>query len=180
MDKYIEFSFEGVLTSDTVSRETAITEGHSYGISYVLLTSGDSLLLQLRSSEKESQPGLWDISSGGHVELRDAEVVTDIDEIFKKAAVRELKEELGISVKAESIELLIQFHEDRTAVNGTPYRKHHQVYTYEVDKNKLKYKLNKKEVEDVKWMTKEEVVDLPGEKITNELGQIQKLYKDDS
>ncbi|MBC8470062.1 MAG: NUDIX domain-containing protein [Planctomycetes bacterium] len=174
MDNYIELSFDGELIRNTVCRETAKSEGHSYGISYVFLTSEDSFLLQLRSFKKPSQPGLLDMSAGGHVELRDAEGVTDIDDVFQKAAVRELEEELEILLDRKFLQFFMKFHVNNTAVNGKRYRKYYRIYTCEVDMNRLKYKLNKKEVEDVKWMTRKEVVDLPVEKITKELERFRK------
>jgi isopentenyldiphosphate isomerase len=47
------------------------------------------LLLQLRSVRKDVQPGRWDTSVGGHVNL---------DESIESAVVREIGEELGATV----------------------------------------------------------------------------------
>ena len=47
----------------------------------------DLLLLQRRSHNKDTAPGKWDTSVGGHV---------DIGEDIRSAALRELREELGI------------------------------------------------------------------------------------
>lgn len=46
------------------------------------------LLLQLRSMDKDIQPGKWDTSVGGHLA---------VGESYEDAAVREMAEELGIS-----------------------------------------------------------------------------------
>jgi isopentenyl-diphosphate delta-isomerase type 1 len=56
-------------------------------VSHVLVfnTQGD-LFLQKRSSNKDVQPGMWDTSVGGHV---------DLGEDYHQAALREIKEELG-------------------------------------------------------------------------------------
>jgi isopentenyldiphosphate isomerase len=54
-----------------------------------IVNSKDELLLQKRSMEKESHPGLWDISSAGHI----AAGQSSID-----AAVREVQEELGLII----------------------------------------------------------------------------------
>ncbi|MCC6547105.1 NUDIX domain-containing protein [Candidatus Sumerlaeota bacterium] len=53
----------------------------------VVRNRAGQVLLQLRSHRKDSHPGWWDISVGGHV---------DVDEDYDAAAVRELREELGI------------------------------------------------------------------------------------
>ena len=52
--------------------------------------NGD-VFLQKRSLMKDSSPGKWDSSSSGHL---------DSGEGYERAAIRELEEELGISVDA--------------------------------------------------------------------------------
>jgi isopentenyl-diphosphate delta-isomerase type 1 len=59
---------------------------------WVVNESGD-ILLQKRSAQKDTHPGLWDISCAGHLSAGD----TPLD-----AAVRELYEELGISIDTPS------------------------------------------------------------------------------
>ncbi len=46
-----------------------------------------SLLLQLRSKNKDIQPGKWDTSVGGHL---------GVGETYEQAAAREMAEELGV------------------------------------------------------------------------------------
>jgi len=53
----------------------------------VVNQKGD-LLLQKRSARKDIQPGKWDTSVGGHLE---------IGESYRDAAVREMHEELGLT-----------------------------------------------------------------------------------
>lgn len=53
----------------------------------VVLNQSDQVVLQKRSMMKDSHPGWWDISVGGHV---------DAGEEYDAAAVRELREELGL------------------------------------------------------------------------------------
>lgn len=56
---------------------------------HVLVFNGEgSLLLQLRSKDKDIQPGKWDTSVGGHLA---------VGEGYEEAAVREMSEELGIT-----------------------------------------------------------------------------------
>jgi isopentenyldiphosphate isomerase len=54
----------------------------------VVVNGEGQVLLQLRSSKKDSHPGWWDISMGGHV---------DVGEEYEVSARRELREELGIA-----------------------------------------------------------------------------------
>ncbi len=65
-------------------------------IRILVFNSQGEIFLQKRSQEKEAWPNRWDQSVGGHVEE---------GEDYLQAALRELKEELGISgVKLEEIE----------------------------------------------------------------------------
>lgn len=55
------------------------------------------LLLQQRSVKKETFPGLWDISAAGHITAGDSSIF---------AAVREVHEELGISIIGSNLKHL--------------------------------------------------------------------------
>ena len=52
------------------------------------------LILQKRSLSKDLEPGRWTVSCSGHV---------DRGESFKEAAVREMEEELGVSIESSSL-----------------------------------------------------------------------------
>lgn len=56
------------------------------------------ILLQLRSSNKDLYPDMWDVSAAGHVGA--GENVID-------AAIRETEEEIGLLVKSEELEFFI-------------------------------------------------------------------------
>lgn len=56
-----------------------------------------SLLLQKRSASKDTFPGRWDTSVGGHVSF---------GQTYIEAAVREAREELGIDLASKSLEYL--------------------------------------------------------------------------
>ena len=60
----------------------------------VLNTAGD-VFLQLRSNQKDNDPGLWDTSVAGHV---------DSGETYLECAVRELQEELGVKVSEADLQ----------------------------------------------------------------------------
>ncbi|KAG0470467.1 hypothetical protein HPP92_017167 [Vanilla planifolia] len=67
---------------------------------WIYSESTQELLLQRRADCKDSWPGLWDISSAGHMSAGDSSLLT---------ARRELHEELGISLPKDAFELIFVF-----------------------------------------------------------------------
>ena len=63
---------------------------------HVLVFNSDGdLYLQKRAMDKLVQPGKWDTSVGGHI---------DLGELYKSAALRETAEELGIDAEEDRFE----------------------------------------------------------------------------
>lgn len=112
--------------------------------------SGYDILLQKRSNNKDSHPGCYDISSAGHISAG--------DEIME-SALRELWEELGLSVQPEQLEL---FRTTHVKFEKTFYGKRFRdneissdfIYRQPVDIDKLN--LQESEVSEVRWMDYEE------------------------
>jgi isopentenyl-diphosphate delta-isomerase len=65
----------------------------------LLFDSRGRLLLQRRDDTKATDPGVWDLSTSGHVEEEDYLGGPDerLDEVYLAAAHRELGEELGVT-----------------------------------------------------------------------------------
>lgn len=95
---------------------------------FIFNSNGD-VLFQYRSSKEDSFPNTWDQSAGGHVK---------VGETFEEAALRELREEVGIS----GVSLYFVKYFD------TPKRKN-AVFMGKYDG---KIKLQLEEVEKVAWM----------------------------
>ena len=85
--------FDIVDQEDQVIGKASRSECHGnpsliHRVAHVLVENGKGeLLLQKRSPEKDIQPGKWDTSVGGHL---------DLGEDYESAAYREMQEELGI------------------------------------------------------------------------------------
>lgn len=112
--------------------------------------SGYDVLLQKRSQTKDSNPGSYDISSAGHVDAG--------DEILE-SAIRELKEELDIEAKPEELHYIgVHYGAFEAEFYGKMFRDRElssvYVYTEPVEIENLK--LQKEEVEAVRWMDYEE------------------------
>lgn len=69
---------------------------HRAALVWIYNSKGE-ILLQLRAKDKDSFPGLLDISAAGHV---------DSGETPETAAIREIEEEIGLKVQSENILLI--------------------------------------------------------------------------
>lgn len=68
---------------------------------HCLVTDFDGrILLQLRSRDKDIQPGKWDTSVGGHVAL---------GESIQEAVRRELREEIGLDARQTDLRFLYRY-----------------------------------------------------------------------
>ena len=97
---------DGSKTGIVRERGVAHREGSLHGTVHMWIVreneeSGYDVLLQKRSACKDSNPGCYDISSAGHIMAGDEPL---------PAAVREMKEELGLTVKAEDLTFIGVHH----------------------------------------------------------------------
>jgi len=98
----------------------------------LVFNSAGKLLLQLRSNDKDIQPGKWDTSVGGHLA---------VGEGYEEAALREMEEELGIT----GVELRYLYdYPLRNAVESENLRSFYAVYDGVV-------KHQPEEIDDVRW-----------------------------
>lgn len=120
-------------------------ENSSYlcGVAHVWVyrktANGIDLLFQKRSHKVDHNPGKWDISAAGHI---------NVGESTLDAAVREGGEEIGIKVNRENLQFVISYF--------FPLQKSfHTAYLYEWTGDSFDF--NDGEVEEVKWVPFDEV-----------------------
>ena len=145
----------GEPTGEIVSREEAHRDGILHRTSHVwILREKDGrkqVLLQKRSMQKDSYPGLYDTSSAGHIPAGEEPLLS---------ALRELEEELGIRATADQltyagnfrIEYEETFHDRIFHDNEFT---HVYVYQEVVDIQDLSFQ--ETEVEDAAWFNMDEV-----------------------
>jgi isopentenyldiphosphate isomerase len=107
------------------------------------------ILFQLRARVKENNPGLLDTSCAGHISAGDTSV---------NAAVRELREELGVRKSPRDLEYLFEV-KYATVLNGGTYidNEYYDVYRTTLTDEEAKSLVPQPgEVDDFVWMTREE------------------------
>lgn len=111
------------------------------------------ILLQKRSVTKDSFPGCYDISSAGHIPAGSG---------YVESALRELKEELGIETSADNLkECGIRRVSFKGIFHGKQFNDNQVTKVFKMECNDLditKLKLQKEEVESVRWMDYEECI----------------------
>lgn len=142
-----DYKETGIVRERTSVHETGAWHKTSHVWIYRKKNSGYDVLLQKRNEHKDSFPGYYDISSAGHIPA---------GEDYKESALRELKEELGITAKPEELQLIgVHNGMSNEEFYGKPFinNEHSMVYVY--DGTELEpddFKLQKEEVESVKWI----------------------------
>ncbi len=146
---------DGRPTGKTVSRDDAHRDGIMHRTAHVWIVrekkGGYDILLQKRSMEKESFPGMYDTSSAGHIPAGEEPL---------RSALRELKEELGISAEPDQLAFAGTFRiRYEKEFHGRLFRDNEitwvYVYSAPVEVNALV--LQASEVDEARWFDLEEV-----------------------
>ncbi len=157
MKEYLDVVDEnGLPTGRTVERAAAHRDGIPHRTSHLWLlrkrNGSIEVLLQKRAMTK-SFPGCYDISSAGHIPA---------GQDYLPSAIRELKEELGITAKESDLvycgDMKILWDDE---FFGIPYhdRQYTKVFLLWADINEDEFTLQEEEVDSVLWMDLQECLD---------------------
>lgn len=129
------------------------TEVHSKGLLHKcvrlwVVNKKGEILLQKRSKQVAC-PLHWDNSAGGHVINGQSSI---------EAIQKETEEELGVAVPANDFKYLFTGHQ-RTVSNEGRYieNEFYDVYVLFLDFNIDEFKINKDEISEIRWISKEEL-----------------------
>lgn len=132
-----------IKTGRTMIRGNEIKNGDYHLVVHVcIFNSKGELLIQKRTLNKKSYPGMWDVSVGGSAILGDSS---------QTAAERETLEEIGLKIN-------LQDKRPRITLNFKGG--FDDVYLIKMDINIDELVLQEEEVSDVKWASLEEVLTL--------------------
>lgn len=145
----------GDYTNKIASRDECYRKGlwHKAVVVFIISNDNKRILLQQRSATKKLWPNLWDITAGGHVLS---------GELGYQAVIRETKEEIGININKESLEFIGSTRSEN--IKGNIINKHfNEYYIVHADIDVSNIILQEEEVQNIKWFSKEDVI----EKIKN-------------
>lgn len=142
---------DGSLTGEVRERSMVHENGDLHGTSHVWIVRVSregkfEILMQKRSTNKDSYPGCYDISSAGHISAGCG---------YLDSALREMEEELGIQAEAEDLqEAFTHLGYAEAEFYGKTFKNAEisKVYVYGEPVEIQNLKLRREEVEGVCWM----------------------------
>ena len=139
----------GLPTGEVVERSAAHSRGILHRTAHVwiirMAEGRWQVLLQKRSANKDSYPGMFDTSSAGHIPAGMEPL---------ESARRELKEELGISAGEEELQFIGTFRTQYEEVfHGEPFRDNEviNIYVYKKPVDPKGLVLQESEVKEVRY-----------------------------
>jgi len=109
-----------------------------------IINNKNKILVQKRAATKKNHPNLWDMPCGGHVIAGESSI---------EGAIREVFEELGVKTNPTDYKFITEYIFDKNYELA-------QIYLLRFDLDIKEFKLQKEEVEEVKWLTYNEFKDL--------------------
>ena len=136
--------FDVVNENDEVISQEPRSVVHARGLRHraahvLVFNAAGEIFLQLRSKTKDNNPGVWDSSCSGHV---------DMGESYAVAAERELMEEIGLLVE-DPLEPL--FKVDACKETGQEF-----VWVYRTQ-SEGPFELNPEEIDNGQWMSPDDL-----------------------
>lgn len=145
MDELIDIVDEsGMLTGEVCLKSKA----HRFGYWHLcvdiwMYTGSGKVLIQKRIDNKDTFPGLWDVSVAGHVR---------VGEIPINAAHRELQEELGLHIPHKDLNFIGNYKSDFEHNQNLRDKEFHHIYMAEFKGDINDITLQAEEVSDVRLM----------------------------
>ncbi|MBF1113501.1 MAG: NUDIX domain-containing protein [Solobacterium sp.] len=147
MEKWDLYTLDREKTNQVITRGDSIPNDLYHLVVHVcIFNAKNQMLIQQRQSFKEGWPNMWDLTVGGSAM---------IGENSRQAATREAAEELGLKIDLENIPPVI-----------TKYFSEgfDDIYILEKEIDISKLRLQYEEVQAVKWVCFEEILDMVGSK----------------
>ena len=146
----------GKKTGDVKPRDQVHRDGNWHRTVIVwIMNSGKEVLLQKRSPAREKYPNMWHISVAGHILAGEASMAT---------VIKEVKEELGLDLKAKDIKFLFTTCKSSTPKPNYTENEFSDVFLVEKDVDVGEIIMDTDEVVDAKFFKWEEYKNIVKEK----------------
>ena len=145
-EEYIDILDElGNPTGNSCLKSEAHKKGYYHNTAHVwLYTNEGEILLSQRSATKIIYPLLWDVSVAGHV---------DTGETVEQTAIRETKEEIGLTISENDLQKIGVFECFQTYKNGIVDNEYHHTFIVELKVDITELEAQKGEVEALKLIS---------------------------
>ncbi len=146
MEEYIDIvTKKGKHTGKSALKSEIHSKGYYHNTAHIwLYTKAGEVLLSQRSANKTICPLLWDVSVAGHI---------DAGEPMLSAAIREVKEEIGLNIDEQDLKKIGVFECFQSYENGIVDNEFHHTFISELMVGISELKLQKEEVEAVKLVS---------------------------
>ena len=146
MDEYIDIvTKEGKPTGTSELKSIIHQKGHYHHTAHIwFYTKKGGILLSQRSAKKTVCPLMWDVSVAGHI---------DAGETIEQAAIRETKEEIGLSISENDLKKIGVFECFQTYENGIIDNEFHNTFICELKVPISKLTAQEEEVEALKLVS---------------------------
>ena len=136
-------------TGEVIAKRIAHKQGIWHSSIHLIIVNKDRLktLFQQRASDKALYPNAWDIAVGGHISSGEDDTL---------AVRRELEEELGINPEKYNIEFIKKYKEELYN-NGINNKEIVSIFMLYANIDLSDIILQTEEVQDAKWINKEEM-----------------------
>ncbi len=155
MDEFVDVFDEDGNYLKSCSRKDVHKNGLWHKASgVIILNSKKQILLQQRSKLKEKNAGLWDMSASGHIPS---------GQTPDTSLIREIEEELGLVTDISQLKLLGIYKRHEKHATGGGYLIENEfdyIYILESDVDVSKLKLQVEEVDDVKFVSVKDFLNL--------------------
>jgi isopentenyl-diphosphate delta-isomerase len=150
VDEYLDiWNSDGQPTGQSCLKDEAHQNGWFHPTVHIwFYTATPALLLQKRSLTKDTFPGFWDVSVAGHVSA---------GESILEGAIREVKEEIGLDIKASDLKPLDIRKNTNRFNNGIIDCEFQHVFLVKLDTELSQLRIQESEVDAIRLFSFEEL-----------------------
>lgn len=136
---------KGELTGETKTKEQIHIDGDWHRAVHIwIINSKNEVLMQRRAKTKINYPDMWDISVAGHISAGESSLVS---------ALREIEEEIGVTVLGSDLELIGELTSESIQNKGTYIDKeYNDIYLVRKDIELSEMTKQDEEVDDLKYI----------------------------